>query len=213
MTDGPVFDIRDLSFAYGPLTVLDGLNLTIEPGRFIGVIGPNGCGKTTLVDLMNRGKLPDQGRIEFMGRSLGHYRRAQMARLLALVPQEFAVNFPFTVFETVLMGRHPHIPRFASPRKTDLEAVDRAIDDMDLGRFKDIGERGFTLERLLNIRFGVTAADDTLPKRLTDEPQIPGDPRTKVPLDAMKRDYYRIRGWGADGVPQERKKRKLGLAG
>jgi len=82
---------------------------------------------------------------------------------------------------------------------------------MDLGRFKAIGERGYNLERLVNTRLGVTAQDDDLPERLKSVEQVPGDPRTRVPLEPMKRDYYRLRGWSADGVPTPALLRRLGL--
>jgi len=82
-----------------------------------------------------------------------------------------------------------------------------------LGAMKDIGERGFNLERLFNIRMGLTSADDSLSKRLTDEPQRAGEPRSRVPLEKMKRQYYKVRGWDASGVPSERKIRRLKLAG
>ena len=81
-----------------------------------------------------------------------------------------------------------------------------------LGALKEIGERGFNLERLFNLRMGVTAKDDALPKRLTDEPQRPDDPRSRVPLDAMKKEYYAVRGWDASsGAPSQKKKKQLGL--
>jgi len=83
---------------------------------------------------------------------------------------------------------------------------------VNVGVLKEIGERGFVLERLFNMRFGATAADDRLPKRLTDVPQIPDVPKSKVPLEEMKPEYYRIRGWDANGVPTEAKLRQLGLA-
>ncbi|NIA13444.1 MAG: aldehyde:ferredoxin oxidoreductase [Nitrospiraceae bacterium] len=83
---------------------------------------------------------------------------------------------------------------------------------INLGSMKDIGERGYNLERMVNVRFGITAADDSLPKRFTDDNQVPGDPRTKVPLEVMKAEYYRIRGWDTNGAPTPNKQRKLGLA-
>lgn len=100
-----------------------------------------------------------------------------------------------------------HLPLF--PYTKALSAVTGMR--MTVGRLKDMGERGFNLERLLNIRLGLTAADDSLPKRLTDEPQIEGDPRTRVPLGKMKKQYYRIRGWDVSGVPTERKRKSLRL--
>ncbi|MCK5861935.1 MAG: aldehyde ferredoxin oxidoreductase family protein [Candidatus Hydrogenedentes bacterium] len=82
---------------------------------------------------------------------------------------------------------------------------------MNVGLMKEVGERGFNLERLLNIRLGVTGADDTLPKRLTEELQIENEPRSKVPLEKMKVTYYNIRGWSSTGVPTEKKKKALGI--
>ena len=82
---------------------------------------------------------------------------------------------------------------------------------MNAGVFKEIGERGYTLERLYNMKAGITAKDDTLPKRLTDVPQVEGDERTKVPLAKLKKQYYKLRGWDANGAPTEAKKKKLGL--
>ena len=75
---------------------------------------------------------------------------------------------------------------------------------MDLGRYLQIGERGYTMERYINTKFGITEANDKLPKRLTDVPQNPKDPKTKVPLEKMKKAYYAARGWDRNGIPTER---------
>ena len=80
---------------------------------------------------------------------------------------------------------------------------------MDFGKYIAIGERGYTMERLINTRFGITAANDKLPKRLTDVPQDPKDPKTKVPLETMKKTYYAARGWDKNGIPTEATLRRL----
>ena len=82
---------------------------------------------------------------------------------------------------------------------------------MTFGRYLRCGERGYTMDRWVSTRFGIRAKDDALPKRLTEEPQDPNDPRTKVPLDKMKKTYYRARGWDRDGVPTERTLKRLGI--
>ena len=64
-------------------------------------------------------------------------------------------------------------------------------------------------ERKVNAKFGVSAFDDTLPKRLTDVPQNPDDPTTKVPLEKLKKTYYRARGWNQNGLPTKATLRKL----
>ena len=80
---------------------------------------------------------------------------------------------------------------------------------MDFGKYIQIGERGYTMERLINTRFGISAANDKLPKRLTDVPQDPGNPKTKVPLETMKKTYYAARGWDKNGIPTEATLRRL----
>ena len=80
---------------------------------------------------------------------------------------------------------------------------------MDFGKYIQIGERGYTMERAINCRFGISAANDKLPKRLTDIPQDPADPSTRVPLETMKKTYYAARGWDRNGIPTEATLRRL----
>ena len=80
---------------------------------------------------------------------------------------------------------------------------------MDFGKYISIGERGYTMERYINCKFGISAANDKLPKRLTDVPQDPNNPKTKVPLETMKKTYYAARGWDKNGIPTEATLRRL----
>jgi aldehyde:ferredoxin oxidoreductase len=82
-----------------------------------------------------------------------------------------------------------------------------------LSGFWSVGERGYTIERMLGRRFGMTEADDRLPERLVSEPVEPGDHTSVVPLERLKRDYYRQRGWDARGVPKPGLLARLGLDG
>jgi len=122
------FDLRDISFAYGPKEVLRSISITLEPGRFYGVIGPNGCGKTTLLDLMVRLRQPAAGEIQYNRKGLDAYSRRWLSREIALVPQNFYINFPYTAREIVMMGRYPYIPRFAQPGPQDHAAVDSIME-------------------------------------------------------------------------------------
>jgi len=106
---------------------------------------------------------------------------------------------PVLRFNTLLLFPHAEAARRAMGRP------------FATGALFQLGERCFTIERLFNLREGLGAADDTLPSRLTQSPQDPDNPCTVVPLDAMRKTYYRVRGWDADGVPTARKLRKLGI--
>ncbi|OGQ99397.1 MAG: iron ABC transporter [Deltaproteobacteria bacterium RIFOXYD12_FULL_55_16] len=131
------FALAGVSFAYGPTPAIAELDISLAPGRFYGVVGPNGCGKTTFLDLLTGGKKPDQGSVTFMGQPVADYRRRDLARLLALVPQDFVIDFAFTVQEVVLMGRHPHIGRFASPAAEDWRQVEAAMAAIGISHFQE----------------------------------------------------------------------------
>lgn len=131
------FELRDISFAYGPKEVLRTITITLEPGRFYGVIGPNGCGKTTLLDLMVGHRRPAAGEIQYNRKELAAYSRRQLSREMALVPQNFYINFPYTAREIVMMGRYPYIPRFARPSPEDHTMVDGIMEKTGTLAFRD----------------------------------------------------------------------------
>ena len=83
--------------------------------------------------------------------------------------------------------------------------------NMKFGTYIKAGKRGYVLERLINTKLGITAADDKLPKRFTDTPQVEGDERTKVPLEKMKKVYYDARGFDQNGLPKDKILKKLKL--
>ncbi|MEG2084853.1 MAG: aldehyde ferredoxin oxidoreductase family protein [Clostridia bacterium] len=82
---------------------------------------------------------------------------------------------------------------------------------MNMGKLLQVGERGYCLERLLNIKLGMTASDDTLPKRLTAELKDSNDPKSVVPLAKLKKKYYKVRGWTQDAMPKKSLVKRLKL--
>src|SRR5439155_1308021 len=83
---------------------------SLHPAARLRVIGANGGGKTTLVRRLSGVLAPRAGSVRFRGAALGAYRRRELARRLAVVPQDPTLEFPFTALEVVLMGRAPHLP-------------------------------------------------------------------------------------------------------
>lgn len=82
---------------------------------------------------------------------------------------------------------------------------------LHMGNFTAVGERGFTMERLFNLREGIMDDQDTLPPRLTDEPQDPKNPNSRVRLSEMLPRYYKVRDWDQRGIPSARLLKKLGM--
>jgi cobalamin transport system ATP-binding protein len=109
----------DVHFSYGPGQAgLHGVSLDVARGNLVGVLGPNGSGKTTLLRLLG-GLVPAaSGRITIDGRDVGQMTRRELARRIAVVPQETRLSFGYSVLEVVLMGRYPHLGPFEleSPR-------------------------------------------------------------------------------------------------
>ncbi|UCG42994.1 MAG: ABC transporter ATP-binding protein, partial [candidate division WOR-3 bacterium] len=99
--------------------------------EFIGVIGPNGAGKSTLLRLMAGLLRPSAGRVSVTGRDIGGMSRREVARLVAVVPQESHFAFDYTVHDVVMMGRNPYLGRLERPGLRDLELVRKALDFVD----------------------------------------------------------------------------------
>lgn len=122
------FELDNICFSYGSHQAIADLSFSIRPGCFHAILGPNGCGKTTLLDLLSGYIRPSSGKIYFNGQSLSTYSKRHLSRLIALVPQEYRVNFPYTVREVVAMGRYPHQARFSHPTAKDMQIVENALE-------------------------------------------------------------------------------------
>ena len=127
-----------VSFAYrsnAPL-VVDAVSLTIAPGEMVGILGPNGSGKTTLLKMLSGTLTPAVGVIQFERRPLSRWSRRELARRIALVPQETHAPFDFTVLDIVLMGRFPHLGTFALEGPADLAIARRALASTGTSAFE-----------------------------------------------------------------------------
>ncbi len=122
-----LWSLTGVSFGYRDTPVLRDVSLELRSGCCTGILGPNGSGKTTLLDLLGGLRTPQSGSIEFQGRPLTGWPKKQLARQLALVPQDFMVRFGFSVRDVVEMGLHPHLHRFATPSLADQALIDEVL--------------------------------------------------------------------------------------
>jgi iron complex transport system ATP-binding protein len=102
-------EMHKVSLGYSHRTVLEDVNLRAKPGEIVGLIGPNGCGKSTMIRALSRIISPFSGRILIDGQDINRLSRHQMAHLIGVVPQMPLLPSAFTAFEIVLMGRNPHL--------------------------------------------------------------------------------------------------------
>lgn len=130
----PAILVEELSFSYGGEPVLVHVNFTIEPGDYVGIIGPNGGGKTTLLKLLMGFLRPQRGRIEIFGTN-----PKSAAGKIGYVPQRlpFDKQFPISVMEVVLTGRLSRLSWYGVYSKEDLRAAAEALDWVKLLSQKD----------------------------------------------------------------------------
>jgi iron complex transport system ATP-binding protein len=123
-----------VSVSLGGARVVDALSYVVEPGEWVAIIGPNGAGKTTALRAV-AGLVAYDGAIRVLRDDAREIPRKELARRVALVPQVPLIPGDVTVREYVLLGRTPHVGYFGSESRSDHDAVDTALEQLDLVPF------------------------------------------------------------------------------
>lgn len=105
-------NMQNVTLGYGRKLVVEDITFKAEPGEMIGLVGPNGCGKSTIIRALSRIISPYSGRILLNGKDIFRIPRRELACLIGVVPQVPLLPSNFTAFEIVLMGRNPHLGLF-----------------------------------------------------------------------------------------------------
>jgi ABC-type cobalamin/Fe3+-siderophores transport system ATPase subunit len=127
----------DVTFDYGSTPVLRGVSMDVPERGFVGILGPNGSGKTTILKVLAGTRRPSGGRVMLDGQDLLRIPRAALARRMAVVPQETHLAFDYTVLEVVLMGRYPHLGAFEIEGPRDYTAARQALAATGTDAFED----------------------------------------------------------------------------
>jgi iron complex transport system ATP-binding protein len=192
--------IESISFAYerggrhsGPSLVLDGLSFEVARGSIVGLLGPNGSGKTTLLRIVAGMLPPLTGRVMLDGAPVGRLTRRQLARRVAVVPQDTHPAFDFPALDIVLMGRYPHLGVFELEGAADLEIAREALaatgtTELESRLFSTLS--GGEKQRVV-IASALAQAPDVL---LLDEPTASLDLGYQFEIAALLRRLNRERG-------------------
>jgi iron complex transport system ATP-binding protein len=198
--DNTLLAAQQIEFAYNGRAVLHGVDLALRAGDLVALLGPNGSGKTTLLKILCGILSPRAGRVWLGDRDLAALRRREIARRIALVPQEMSVPFAFTVREMVSLGRTPHVRPLLGETARDRDAVEQAMELTETRALADRffgdlsgGERqrvviAMALAQVLGDLSGLA------PVLLLDEPTVHLDINHQVEILELIRKLNRERG-------------------
>ena len=182
---GPALAVAELSAGYGRQrggrAVLGAVSFEVRRGELIGVLGPNGAGKSTLVRALS-GVLPRYGgSVRILGDEVRDLPARELARRLAVVPQEPRFELPFTALEIVLLGRHPHLSGLAFESAEDVAIARQALARVDAGALADRAIDELSAGERQRVVFARALAQEA-PLLLLDEPASFLDLRHEVEL-------------------------------
>lgn len=132
-----MIEVRDLNFSFDKKPILKNINLKVESGEKVIIIGPNGCGKTTLLRLISGYLSPSSGEILLKNKNIKEYKIKERAKIIAMINQSGKTPFNFTVLETVKMGRYPFMSWYGGFSNVDKALVDKSIDLMNINHLKE----------------------------------------------------------------------------
>jgi iron complex transport system ATP-binding protein len=155
--------IDNVDCFYDSVKILENISFSVSTGTFLGILGPNGSGKTTLLKSISRVLKPRKGAIALNSVDIYDMKTTEVAKQMAVVPQESAMGFSFTVLEVVLMGRTPHLSRLQREAAKDYAIAKRAMEYTRTWSFAD---------RLITELSGGERQRVIIARALTQEPAI-----------------------------------------
>jgi iron complex transport system ATP-binding protein len=183
----PLLAARGAGRRFGHTSALEPVELELSDGDALALVGPNGAGKSTLLRVLAGTLRPSAGRVRLGGAPLAGLERAEIARRLAVVPQQAALPFAMRVEDVVALGRLPHETGLRGARPSDRAAVAAAIERVGVGHLlgRDARELSLGERQLVLLALAVAQAAPVL---LLDEPTVHLDLRHQVEAMELLRD-------------------------
>ena len=185
---GAALCFENVGVEIGGRTILRDVNLELARGQIVTLAGCNGAGKTTLLRVASRVLRPSAGCVRVGGRNTASLSRRELARELAVVPQDVQVAFPFRAGEVVLMGRSPHVGALGYESRSDVERARTAMERVGIA---ELAERSMLElsggERQLVLIARALAQDPAV--LLLDEPTAHLDLRHRIQVLALVREF------------------------
>ena len=186
--------IKDVEFSYASVPILKDVCIELAASEMLGVVGPNGAGKSTLLRCIDRILKPQRGSILLDEREIKEMSRMELARKMGYIPQSSAQVFPATVFDTVLMGRRPHIGWRSNEK--DMKKVLETLQMLNIKSFamRDINELSGGQQQKVFIARALTQEPDVL---LLDEPTSNLDIKHQLEVMDIIKNIVREKGIAA----------------
>lgn len=132
-----VLEVESVSYCYDQSRILHEISFMVEAGELVCVLGPNGCGKTTLLKNILGLLTPSSGFVRIDGKDVQKLSPKKLAQVMGYIPQAHNPPFPFKVFDVVLMGRTAHLSSLALPNKKDEEIAYESLAKLNITHLKD----------------------------------------------------------------------------
>ncbi|MEK6374006.1 MAG: ABC transporter ATP-binding protein [Acidobacteriota bacterium] len=185
-----MIELRDVEVKYGGSSVVEGVSFHVEPGAFVGLVGANGSGKTSLLKVIARMLVPAVGKVLIADREIETYGRRELARLIAGVWPRTPLSFGFTVRQLVLLGRTPHLAPMRWETKVDQEIAFEAMQETQIAHLAERPASQLSAGELQRV-FIATALAQQSPILLLDEPTSFLDLRQAARLSSLIERLHR----------------------
>lgn len=188
-----ILDISNISLSFRDKLILSNVSLEVSAGEFFVIIGPNGAGKTSLLKVLAGLQKTQKGTVTIKDKNILNYRRRNLSQIMAIVPQHIEVGFPFTVADTVIMGRSPHLGILGMEGENDFHIAEEAMKFTDVSHLTDrklFQLSGGELQRVIIAR-AICQQPEII---LLDEPTTALDPSHQLKIMDLMEKFRREHG-------------------